>query len=293
MPGLGGENHNREGSFRTRTGGRAEGLGSAPFIDFVYRNLYKQPSADNTTVEAVHRYVILAAVFLFFLTACTNGPAVICNKPYMLVGSECCLDSNDNGICDSDDGILKAANGTLECPEMDCSLCPATIVEKEVEVPVTKYVCDKSGEEVDDPSKCEGNKAYNPFERYKPYTGAEARSVIEQFVLRPACRDSIHAIEVHFVTGSLPGNVTIQVKERPADDWKDIFTLESTTLDKYFYGAFCLNICTSNAEFFLAPDKVYLLRAEFDYTRLFDEMQYSNEYIVDVRENGEYLTKFC
>ena len=28
---------------------------------------------------------------------------ITCNKPYILVGTECCLDQNDNGICDRDE----------------------------------------------------------------------------------------------------------------------------------------------------------------------------------------------
>jgi len=32
-----------------------------------------------------------------------SDKAVICNKPYIRVGMECCLDQNDNSICDSDE----------------------------------------------------------------------------------------------------------------------------------------------------------------------------------------------
>lgn len=45
------------------------------------------------------------AIFLI-LAACSpqqaqQGPT--CNKPYILVGTECCLDKNDNAICDKDE----------------------------------------------------------------------------------------------------------------------------------------------------------------------------------------------
>ena len=41
-------------------------------------------------------------VILIFLTGCFNQE-IICNKPYILVGDKCCLDANDNKICDQDE----------------------------------------------------------------------------------------------------------------------------------------------------------------------------------------------
>src|SRR3989344_692516 len=32
-------------------------------------------------------------------------PTFVCNKPYIQVGSECCLDENDNKVCDKDETI--------------------------------------------------------------------------------------------------------------------------------------------------------------------------------------------
>jgi len=40
-------------------------------------------------------------IFIIILVSCTNKPT--CNKPYILVGNECCLDKDDNGICDKDE----------------------------------------------------------------------------------------------------------------------------------------------------------------------------------------------
>lgn len=33
----------------------------------------------------------------------TTVPTFVCNKPYIQVGSDCCLDENDNSICDTDE----------------------------------------------------------------------------------------------------------------------------------------------------------------------------------------------
>lgn len=48
--------------------------------------------------------VLLAFIFglFIFLSGCL-GEQPTCNKPYILVGTDCCLDANDNGICDSDE----------------------------------------------------------------------------------------------------------------------------------------------------------------------------------------------
>ena|GEM_PF-4548287 len=51
---------------------------------------------------------ILLAITLLILTIFTTGciqdsSDFACNEPYIQIGSECCLDANDNGICDSDE----------------------------------------------------------------------------------------------------------------------------------------------------------------------------------------------
>jgi len=40
-------------------------------------------------------------LLLLFLLSCTQQ--VVCNTPYMQVGLECCLDQDDNSICDRDE----------------------------------------------------------------------------------------------------------------------------------------------------------------------------------------------
>ena len=44
----------------------------------------------------------IAAVFLFVFGCAAQQPFA-CNKPYIQVGSACCLDQNNNGICDKDE----------------------------------------------------------------------------------------------------------------------------------------------------------------------------------------------
>lgn len=50
---------------------------------------------------------ILLVVFSLFISGCGE---TVCNKPYILVGNDCCLDQNDNFICDNDEN-LNFSNG--------------------------------------------------------------------------------------------------------------------------------------------------------------------------------------
>jgi hypothetical protein len=44
------------------------------------------------------------------LIGCTSGP--VCNKPYIWVGNDCCLDRDDNKICDKDDVVIETTTST-------------------------------------------------------------------------------------------------------------------------------------------------------------------------------------
>jgi hypothetical protein len=45
--------------------------------------------------------MVLLVVFASGCIMGESGP--VCNEPYILVGTDCCLDENSNGICDSDE----------------------------------------------------------------------------------------------------------------------------------------------------------------------------------------------
>jgi hypothetical protein len=48
--------------------------------------------------------LILSFSFIFFiLWYLQTQPSFVCNKPYIQVGNQCCLDVNENNICDSDE----------------------------------------------------------------------------------------------------------------------------------------------------------------------------------------------
>lgn len=48
--------------------------------------------------------LILASLLVSGIVGCEQEQESICNAPYIQVGTECCLDENDNGICDRDEG---------------------------------------------------------------------------------------------------------------------------------------------------------------------------------------------
>ncbi|MCX8178391.1 MAG: hypothetical protein N3D75_01015 [Candidatus Aenigmarchaeota archaeon] len=68
---------------------------------------------------------------------------VTCNKPYIKVGTECCIDINDNNICDKDENAQGTTQSNIvcgnkwcqdkedcmNCPE-DCGLCQNLIIEE-------------------------------------------------------------------------------------------------------------------------------------------------------------------
>jgi hypothetical protein len=49
-------------------------------------------------------------ILTFILSSCQTQ--IVCNNPYILVGTECCLDTNDNRICDKDEEITPITTTT-------------------------------------------------------------------------------------------------------------------------------------------------------------------------------------
>lgn len=54
---------------------------------WIYTGQFLNPDRETTTTT----------------TTTTYEPEIVCNKPYMRIGKECCLDANDNGVCDEDE----------------------------------------------------------------------------------------------------------------------------------------------------------------------------------------------
>lgn len=224
---------------------------------------------------------------LLFIAACSANQ-VVCNEPYILVGEDCCLDSDANGICDRDE------QEPLECEDqIDCSTCPPNIITETETVEITKYVCSDGVTTVDDIDDC-ADAMTSPEPIFTPITTNEDdQPVINEFSVRPACRGGYQAIEIYLDVGSTFNELEIQAKTEPDAPYETLFSFDSTVYTKYLYGVFCEGQCTENADFFIDPNDKYLLRGKFDFTNTWDRSFTSNEHIVDATADGAYGSKLC
>ncbi|MBU4501162.1 MAG: hypothetical protein KKA79_01105 [Nanoarchaeota archaeon] len=95
---------------------------------------------------------ILLVLAILALSGCgggMTGGAVVCNQPYILVGQDCCLDENDNSICDKDE-IEKITAEEVEPPKQEVveeqiveEVVEEEIVEEEPEERLGEYIVKK------------------------------------------------------------------------------------------------------------------------------------------------------
>lgn len=72
--------------------------------------------------------IILGILSVIFISGCTDTGQIlgsgesnmVCNTPYIIKGNECCLDQNDNKICDTDESMASQSL-KQECPYECCS----------------------------------------------------------------------------------------------------------------------------------------------------------------------------
>ncbi len=228
------------------------------------------------------RGIIFLLVLVLFIYGCEQ---VVCNSPYIQVGAECCLDTDDNKICDKDEVFDEASKIVITETEQK-------IVEKEVK----KFVC-SDGSIVTDASNC-------PIEESQPIVEDEEivipnlvetneeGTVIETFIAEPACPSGLNGGMIYFDVGSIAANISFQVKEG-GGEYSDVFTLDRGLYERYTYFAICDKCRGTQLDFKLKPDKVYIMRVKFDQTPLYDRIEYTNEYLIDAREDSEYMLKLC
>src|SRR3989344_1214383 len=62
------------------------------------------------------RWLVFTLILaMIFLIAC-KGQEIVCNKPYIQIATSCCLDANDNSICDLDEKIVRVDETTTTIP---------------------------------------------------------------------------------------------------------------------------------------------------------------------------------
>lgn len=228
-------------------------------------------------------YIWLVFVVALAIFSCSSNK-IICNSPYIQVGESCCLDKNNDKICDSEE---------KECPEkeFDCSLCPPNVVTETKEVFVYRYFCE-DGREVNSSDECRPQYEDVIFE---PVTTNENGTVIEKFSIRSACRSGINGMELYYKVGTVPDKLEVEVKNFPEEPFRVVYTKEKPPFENYVYGIFCIEGCPNTADFTLEPGKKYLVRIKFDYTTIYPDKkrQLTNEHVADATKNGEYTLKLC
>ena len=64
----------------------------------------------------MNKLILILFVCLFCIVSC-NQEQIVCNTPYIVVGSECCLDKDSNGICDKDEQAPEVGIKEVESEE--------------------------------------------------------------------------------------------------------------------------------------------------------------------------------
>lgn len=221
--------------------------------------------------------VILSIVALLALLGCAQQQGPVCSSPYILKDGKCCLDKNNDGMCDVETQI-----------KADCSLCPPQFVTQKEEVTVYKYVC-ANNSIMDHASDCAAAVVSNAAQ-FTPSTDQDPR--IKDFSVRPACRGDVKAAELHLSYNDVPLNITVQVQDDPKGSFFDSFTVKPTG-DMYFYLGFCSNcglFISQQVDAHFDPSRAYMVRAVLTYP---DKNAYSRDWIVDPTPAGDVGKKTC
>jgi hypothetical protein len=239
------------------------------------------------------KLILVLALVLVFIYGCDQ---VVCNTPYIQVGSECCLDTDDNKICDMDEEVDEDSKIDISDPK---------VVEKEVK----KYVC-TDGSIADDPADCEAEDVYTEepvvdegIDEESQYVGAIEipelntsskndnlhENVILNVSLQPTCTKGVNGGSLYYEIDNA-AVTTVQVKE-VGKEYEDVLTIPLSYGRRYKYFGIC-NDCYAG-EFRIKPDTAYILRLKFDQTPVYGRYEYSNEYLIDTRADSDYMSKIC
>ncbi|MFH0859889.1 MAG: hypothetical protein V1921_01680 [Candidatus Altiarchaeota archaeon] len=66
------------------------------------------------------------------------GDGVVCEKPYIRVGIDCCLDANDNSICDSDE---ETTTSSVVTTSVSTTVSSTSTVTTSTTAPTTSIAC--------------------------------------------------------------------------------------------------------------------------------------------------------
>lgn len=66
--------------------------------------------------------ILLIVIIALFVFVAFLNQSIICNTPYIRVGNGCCLDTNDNRICDSDESTIYQTTTTTSVTTISTSM---------------------------------------------------------------------------------------------------------------------------------------------------------------------------
>lgn len=73
--------------------------------------------------------IIIVCLLVVIAILKITSQKVVCNKPYIIVGTSCCLDQNDNSICDKDENIPVQ---TINVPETSTISISTTTIQQQI-----------------------------------------------------------------------------------------------------------------------------------------------------------------
>ncbi|MDD9952729.1 MAG: hypothetical protein OXR66_00160 [Candidatus Woesearchaeota archaeon] len=229
------------------------------------------------------RLAFILVVGLFLIACTPEGPT--CTAPYIQNGNTCCLDKDEDGVCDKD--VEQEAP-----PGMDCSLCPPKFITETEEVIVYKYVCENETI-VDSPEDC-GEKIVSNADLYV-VNKMNDEEYIKTFNARAACRGEHVTAEVHLVFEKSPLDVVIEVKRTPSGPFEELSVLSGTNNvldDEYYYIGLCDPIqCEGQTDAQLDIENAVVVRGKLQYAE--GKIVYTSEEIIDPTPEEEYGMKEC
>ncbi len=212
------------------------------------------------------KYFILVALIL--ICGCSG---IVCNSPYILVGKECCLDKDDNRICDKDEVVDSPAEITItekKQPPKDSVAKKPSDYEEEAEAERTT----SKEEKTELPILIKTN---------------EDNTVILNVTVKPACINGQNGGQIFFKVDTVPKNIEVEIK---SEEYETVYERSGV-----YAGYLSFVICDScrGGDFRLNPDDIYILRMRFDQTPVYGRIEFSNEQLIDARIDSPFLAKQC
>lgn len=182
-----------------------------------------------------------------------------------------------------------------ECPICEtcevCEVCEEDILYRNVTKEIMVYVCEDGSTEDTLEGCVPPVVILPPLDPILTNEDEEGSLVIEVKV-NPACVGGYLGGYVSYDVVAPAENVRFLVMEESAG--YETMINEKGYFNSYKEFLICDQKCPNvRKDFTLVPGKRYLLKIEFDRTDLYGKIEYSNEYIIDLTDGSNFMTKPC